>query len=239
MSDLPSMRENIRDMVGDQNGERWGLDVTTRALKKAFTQVAIQSRFFTATQLFTIDSGYYLTPDDVFERAISHRSAWAIDPDTGENYQLEFKTVEWMFKNKGPGWEQETGEKIKYVVINRYNHDRLWFYPLLDLTATPSQDVFVNSVIIPFEITLVGTYEEDSTTVLDEDGAGFNTMIFDDAVEHYAAGLLLRNDIDIENRNKAKEEFVLYQNSLNMAMEIARTDQIGANYDDSGYNGMG
>ena len=62
---------------------------------------------------------------------------------------------------------------------------------------------------------------------------------FDIALKFYICGTALRNDLDINNRNMATEEFKLYQRDLDAIIDLAHTDSVAASWFESHYNGMG
>lgn len=74
-------------------------------------------------------------------------------------------------------------------------------------------------------------YSIDEAPMLDE--------CFDMALEHYVVARALRNDVDVQNRNMANEEFVLYQRALDAIAELAETDSVSSPNFESHYNPMG
>ena len=63
--------------------------------------------------------------------------------------------------------------------------------------------------------------------------------VFDPALKFYVAGMALRNDLDMENRKVAAEEFTLYERELVVLMDLASTDSVSASSFESHYNPMG
>jgi len=62
---------------------------------------------------------------------------------------------------------------------------------------------------------------------------------FDMALKFYICGIALRNDLDVENRNMATEEFKLYQRDLDAIIDLAHADSVSASSFESHYNGIG
>lgn len=63
--------------------------------------------------------------------------------------------------------------------------------------------------------------------------------MFDMALKFYICGTCLRNDLDIENRNIASEEFKLYQREMDAIIDLAHSDSVSAEWFESHYNPMG
>ena len=62
---------------------------------------------------------------------------------------------------------------------------------------------------------------------------------FDMALKFYICGTALRNDLDVNNRQMASEEFVLYERDLDAIMDLASTDSVSASSFESHYNPTG
>ena len=61
----------------------------------------------------------------------------------------------------------------------------------------------------------------------------------DSAFKYYVAGMALRNDLDVQNRQMASEELDLYQRELNDIRNISSQDKVTVQHHQSTYNGMG
>jgi len=62
---------------------------------------------------------------------------------------------------------------------------------------------------------------------------------FDAALKFYICGTALRNDLDINNRTMASEEFALYQRDIDAIIDLAHVDSVAAAWFESHYNSMG
>ncbi len=62
---------------------------------------------------------------------------------------------------------------------------------------------------------------------------------FDMALKFYICGTALRNDLDVENRKMASEEFTLYQREVDLINDLATTDSVSASSFESAYNPIG
>lgn len=62
---------------------------------------------------------------------------------------------------------------------------------------------------------------------------------FDMACKFYIAGTCLRNDVDVQNRQMASEEFTLYERELEVIKDLSHTDSVAAAWFESHYNALG
>ncbi len=262
MSRVGDIITAVRDTISDADGDRYPDARLWRAItkcQKKITRDALNVKGKCLIEFCNLHHTYKLDISTILINC-TPIAIHAIRNHEGD--LVKFKTHAWMDKNVAD-WTTEKGNDIKYIVYDKFDPLKFRLYPIPDKDELSETGASFNEVNNPITqaTTITSTITTESNFDITSELAPIKMLVhfyytppdivssiddnflipahFDEAVQHYVAGIVLRDDKDTQNREFGKEELAIFESEYAIAKGLSNDDFIDDSddyYIEVGYN---
>jgi len=247
MARVEGIIARVRDTLSDSDEERYKTDRLLRALSECQSKIAKDSlcvRYKCTVELCDGHHTYKL--DSAAVETIGGTPIALFGARNHAGKPIRFVTEEYMDR-KYPDWATATGTDVTHIVYDNQQPHIFRVYPIPDDTDLGTGESFnttenpitdsativqpigtssnfdITTEIAPIKILLDFYLNPPAVTLIDDT----NLLVpdhFDEAIKHYIAGIVLRDDKDSQNRQFGKEELELFSMTYEVADNMANKD---------------